>query len=361
MTGPTAKPYINDIALYKPGKSKAGAYKLSSNENPLGCSPLAREAILQSLHANQTYPDGAATALRSAIAEAEGIDPARIICGAGSDEVIGMVCAAYLGEGDTIVQSAHGFLMYSIYAAQNGATTIFAPEIDYTTHIDSLLAAVVSTTKIVFLANPNNPTGTYLPRNEVSRLRASLPDHVLLVLDGAYAEYVEDPAYDDGKSLADLHENVIITRTFSKIHGLAALRVGWGYACLDIVNTLHKVRSPFNVSSAAQVAAAAAIKDRDFVAKSVAHNRLELVRLSTALDEMSLVYTPSVGNFILVHGPTDEPAYASKLSAYLADNDIIVREVSGYGLPNALRMSIGTTQANTALIGAIKAFMKATA
>lgn len=362
MTTPTPKAHILGITPYKQGKSKTGSgttpqrlIKLSSNENPLGPSQQAIAAFrtMGDLH---RYPDGSAAALRAAIADVHGLDADRLIIGAGSDELINLLIHAYAGEGDEVLYSQHGFLMYKIYATAHGATPVAAPEKNLTADVDALLAAVTPRTKILFLANPNNPTGTLLANGEVQRLRAGLPGHVLLVLDAAYAEYVEETDYDAGTKLVDATGNTVMLRTFSKIYGLPSLRVGWGYAPAAIIEVLNRIRSPFNINSAALTAAEAAVKDVRYTAYAAEYNARERTRLTAALTSLGLKVTPSAGNFVLVHfHETGNTADAA--NRHLLAEGIIAREVAAYGLPNALRFTVGTTEENTAVIESLKVFM----
>jgi histidinol-phosphate aminotransferase len=273
---PQPRPGVLDIAPYVPGKSKGShgktLHKLSSNETPLGTSAAAKAALEAVAQKLELYPDGAASELRAAIGEVYGLNPERIICGAGSDEVLSLLAYAYLGPGDEAIYSEHGFLVYDIAIRAAGATPVVAPEKDLTTDVDAILSRVTGRTKMVFVANPNNPTGTYLPFEEVRRLHAGLPDHVLLVLDAAYAEYVRRNDYESGMELAATAENVVMTRTFSKIYGLANLRLGWGFGPAHVIDALNRIRGPFNVSGMAIAAGIAAVRDREFVAKSVEHN-----------------------------------------------------------------------------------------
>jgi histidinol-phosphate aminotransferase len=362
MTLPTPKAHILDITPYAQGKSKTGSkdapkrlIKLSSNENPLGPSQQAIAAFrtMGDLH---RYPDGSAAALRTAIGDVHGLDPNRIVIGAGSDELINLLIHAYAGEGDEVLYSEHGFAMYKIYSMAHGATPVTAKETDYTANVDALLAAVTPRTKLLFLANPNNPTGTLLANGEVQRLRKSLPEHVLLVLDAAYAEYVEEADYDAGQKMVDATENTVMLRTFSKIYGLPSLRLGWAYAKPDVVDVLNRIRSPFNVNSAALAAGVAAVKDTGYIKYAVEYNARERTRLTAALTSLKLKVTPSAGNFILVHFP-ESGATASAANQHLLAEGIITREVANYGLPNALRFTVGTTEENTAVIETLKAFM----
>ena len=356
MAGPQPNPNIMGIVPYKGGQKLPHGHKLSSNENPLGYSPKARAAIAAACERLEEYPDGNANALRSAIGAKYGIDANRIFCGAGSDEIFQLLGQAYLSPGDEIVQSAHGFLIYRLVAEQAGAATISAPEKDLCADVDAMLACVSARTKLVFLANPNNPTGTYIPYSEVKRLHAGLPENVLLVLDGAYAEYVRANDYSAGMELAGEAPNVIMTRTFSKIHGLAGLRLGWGYGPQDVIDALNRVRGPFNISAPAQAAGIAAIQDEKFVADSIDHNAAELARISEAIEAAGFQTYPSAANFVLVAFEDEPGRSASDADAFLRANGLVVRDVSAYGLPNCLRVSVGTTPANDALIDAFKSF-----
>lgn len=352
---------ILDIAAYVPGGSTAPAgvklHKLSSNESPLGASPAAIEAFKGLADHLEDYPDGAATALREAIAAAHGLNAANIVCGAGSDEILELLAGAYLGPGDEAIFTEHGFLVYRIATLAASADPIVAPETDYTADVDAILAKVTDRTKMVFLANPNNPTGTYVPIGEVRRLHENLPAHVLLVLDAAYAEYVRRNDYEAGVELVSQSQNVVMTRTFSKLHGLAALRIGWCYAPAHIADVLNRVRGPFNVTAPAIAAGAAALSDREHAEKAVAHNDQWLAWTSEELRKLGLEVTPSVGNFILIHFPPDEAKGAARANAWLTERGYVLRGVVPYGLPNALRMTIGTEEANRGVVDALKAFM----
>ncbi|MEQ9122663.1 MAG: histidinol-phosphate transaminase, partial [Alphaproteobacteria bacterium] len=301
------------------------------------------------------YPDGGAQALVRAIGEVHGLDPARIVCGAGSDELLALLGRAYAGPGDEVLYSAHGFLMYPIVALSVGATPVKAPETDLTANVDNLLAAVTPKTRIVFVANPNNPTGTMLPAAELRRLRAGLPADVLLVIDAAYAEYVDDPAYDAGASLVDEGAATVMTRTFSKIHGLAALRIGWCYAPAAIAAVLNRIRGPFNVGAPAIAAGAAAIRDLDHVERSRAHNRVERKRLADRLVQLGLSGPTSHGNFLLVRFP--DAATAEAALAALNGAGVIPRRVAGYGLPECLRITVGTAEENDKVVAALTDFV----
>ena len=357
---PQPKSGILDIAAYVPGKSGAkGAkvHKLSSNESPIGSSQKAIEAYRAAATTLELYPDGAATQLRSAIAGRFGLKAENIVCGAGSDELLQLIAHAYLSPGDEAIYSQYGFLVYPIAIQSNGATAVVAPEHDYLADVDAILARVTPRTKIVFLANPNNPTGRYLPFNEVKRLHAGLPAHVLLVLDAAYAEYVRRNDYEAGIELVATFDNVVMTRTYSKIFGLAALRLGWAYCPAHVADVLNRVRGPFNISAPAIAAGVAAIEDHDFVERAVAHNDQWLPWVMKELSAIGLEVTPSVGNFVLVHFPGDGPHHAHAADAFLQENGFVVRRMDAYGLPNALRITIGTAEANRGLASCLKAFL----
>ena len=358
MTGPTALPNILEITPYKGGQKLVGAHKLSSNENPLGCSPAAQAAVIEAAKHMELYPDGSAGALRDAIGAKYGIEPDRVVCGAGSDEIFQLLGRAYLRPGDNIVQSQHGFLVYRLIAQQAGAETRSAPETDLTTNVDAMLEQVDQNTKIVFLANPNNPTGSYIPYSEVKRLHAALPENVLLVLDGAYAEYVRKNDYSAGMELAGEMANVLVTRTFSKIHGLAALRLGWAYGPESVIDALNRTRGPFNVSAVSQAAGIASLNDDAFMAKSADHNDTELVRVKDAVKKAGFKTFPSVGNFVLIEFPEEAGRTSAEADAFLRQEGIVIRDVNVYGLPTCLRASIGTTEQNDDLIAAIEKFSK---
>ena len=354
MTTPRPRPGILDIAPYVPGASKASGgtktYKLSSNESALGASERAMAAYCAAAKDLFLYPDGSARALRSAIAELHELQAENIVCGAGSDELLQLVAKAYLGEGDNIVQSAHGFLVYSLAAQSCGADTIFAPEKELTVDVDAMLDAVTPKTRIVFLANPNNPTGTYVPDHELRRLRQNLRDDVLLVIDSAYAEYMDAADYAAGDKLVEENDNVVMTRTFSKIYGLGGLRIGWAYCPPAIADVLNRIRGPFNISSSAIAAGVAAISDQEFVERNRVFNKEHRDMVSRALGGMGLAVVPSVANFVLVKFPDDASQGADAMRKYLADNGVMVREMSAYRLPGYLRISIGTQEANARLI-----------
>lgn len=357
---PQPKPGILDIAAYVPGKSGAkGAkvHKLSSNESPIGTSQKAIEAYRAAADTLELYPDGSATQLRNAIASRFGLKAENIVCGAGSDELLQLIAHAYLSPGDEAIYSQYGFLVYPIAIQSNGATAVVAPEKDYLTDVDAMLARVSARTKIVFLANPNNPTGRYLPFSEVKRLHAGLPAHVLLVLDAAYAEYVRRNDYEAGIELVATSDNVVMTRTYSKIFGLAALRLGWAYCPAHVADVLNRVRGPFNISAPAIAAGVAAIEDHEFVERAVAHNEQWLPWVTSQLSALGVEITPSVGNFVLAHFPKTEAHDAHAADAYLQEHGFVVRRMDAYGLPGALRITIGTEEANRGLVACLKAFL----
>ena len=359
---PQPKPGVMDIAAYVPGKSAAPAgvrlHKLSSNENPLGPSPAAKEAVRAVAEKMEFYPDGAATRLREAIGEAHGLNPANIVCSNGSDEIIGLLAMTYLSPGDEAIFTEHGFLVYKIYIQAASAVPVSVRETALTADVDAILAAVTEKTRIVFLANPNNPTGTYIPFDEVRRLHAGLPKNVLLVLDAAYAEFVRRNDYESGIELVSASENVVMTRTFSKIHGLGGMRIGWMYGPAHIVDAINRMRGPFNVNAAAIEAGVAALKDRAHVDRTIAHNDRWLSWLSEELPKLGLRVTPSVGNFILIHFPAAEKHSAEKADAFLSSRGYILRRVAAYGFPNALRMTVGAEEANRGVVAALAEFLK---
>lgn len=359
---PQPRPGVLDIDVYVPGKSAVPPgvklHKLSSNENPLGPSPAAIEAVRKVAERMEFYPDGSATRLREAIAAAHGLNPANIVCSNGSDEILGLIAQTYLTAGDEAIYTEHGFLVYrnSIQAA--GATPVVVKERDERTDVDAILAAVSDKTKMVFLANPNNPTGTYIPFEEVRRLHAGLPKNVLLMLDAAYAEYVRRNDYESGIELVSSSENVVMTRTFSKVYGLGGMRIGWTYAPAHIAAALNATRGAFNVNAAAIEAGAAAMADRAHVERSIAHNDRWLPWLAEELTKLGLRVTPSVGNFLLVHFPEGSMPTAAAADAYLTSRGYVLRSVSAYGFPNSLRMTVGTEEANRGVIAALSDFLK---
>jgi len=369
MTQDTSRPQrpipragVLDIAAYVPGKSKAAAgvklHKLSSNETPLGASPKAIAAFQAAAATLEFYPDGAASGLREAIGKAYGLDPARIVCGNGSDDLLHLLAEAYVGEGDEGLYPQYGFLVYPIAIKTAGGVPVVAPETNRVVDVDALLAAVSEKTKIVFLANPGNPTGTYVPFDEIKRLHAGLPKSVLLVLDSAYAEYVRRNDYEAGLELVSTSDNVVMCRTFSKIHGLAALRIGWMYGPEHVVDAINRIRGPFNVNAPALAAGVAAIEDKEHAALAADHNELWLPKVTKALEALGLAVVPSVTNFILIDFPDVAGKRAPDADAFLQSRGIVVRRMEAYGLSNSLRMTIGSAEANEAVIAALTDFLK---
>ena len=362
QTRPQPKPGVLDVAPYVPGKSKGShgktLHKLSSNETPLGASTAAQAAIEAVAKKLELYPDGASTELRAAIGDVYGLNPDRIICGAGSDEILSLLAYTYLAPGDEAIYSEHGFLVYEIAIRATGATPVVAPEKDLKTDVDAILDRVTDKTKMVFIANPNNPTGTYLPFEDVKRLHENLPSHVLLVLDAAYAEYVRKNDYESGIELAATSENVVMTRTFSKIYGLANLRIGWGFGPAHIIDAMNRIRGPFNVSGVAIAAGVAAVRDREFISAAVQHNDKWLQWVTGELEKLGLSVTPSVGNFVLLHFPDEDGKRATDADAYLLERGCVLRLVGNYGLPNAIRMSIGSEDANRTVVAHLKDFLE---
>jgi histidinol-phosphate aminotransferase len=358
---PVPHPGVLEISPYVPGRSKATGgtklHKLSSNETPFGPSPNAIEAYMSAAAALEFYPDGAATELRAVIGEIYGINPDRVVCGAGSDELLNLIARAFVRPGHEAIYCEHGFLIYPIAVRASGGTALVAPERNNTADVDAILSLVSDKTRVVYLANPNNPTGTYLPFDEIRRLHAALPRRVILVLDAAYAEYVRRNDYESGLELAATEDNVVMTRTFSKIYGLAGLRLGWCYGPAAIIDALNRVREPFSVSTPAQVAGVAALRDRAHFDKAVAHNQIWLPKVTKALEDLGLKVTPSVGNFVLIHMPEAAGKTAAEADAFLLSRGVVLRRVTAYGFPNALRMTIGSEAANLATIDAFAEFL----
>ncbi|MFQ5775844.1 MAG: histidinol-phosphate transaminase [Kiloniellaceae bacterium] len=357
---PTPRPGILDVAPYLGGESSIPglnrAIRLASNENPLGASPQAMAAYAALGDDLHRYPDGGARELREAIARCEGLDAARIVCGAGSDELIALLVRGYAGQGDEVLHSAHGFLMYRIAAKTAGATPVATPERGLRADVEALLERVGARARLVFLANPNNPTGSYLTGDELRRLRAGLPEHVLLVIDAAYAEYVTERDYATGAALVAEFDNVVMTRTFSKIHGLAALRLGWAYCPPAVADVLNRLRGPFNVSQAAQAAGVAALRDRAHVARSRRHNARWRQWLAARVNELGLHPYPSAGNFVLVRFPAEPARSAAAALGQLKAQGILVRAMGAYGLPDCLRITVGTEEETRAVADALAAF-----
>ncbi len=357
MVVPRPRPGILEISPYVGGKAEAGGgvpvIKLSSNESAIGPSPKAKAAYADLAATLHRYPDGGATALRRALGRRFNLDPERLVCGAGSDELLALLVRGYAGPGDEVLMSEHGFLMYKISALAAGANVVMAPEKDLRADVDALLARVTSRTRIVFVANPNNPTGSYLSGEELARLHAGLPADVLLVIDAAYAEFVSAADYTDGQELAQAHANVVMTRTFSKLFGLAALRVGWMLAGAEVTDVVNRIRGPFNLSQAGQAAAVAALEDLDHQTAAKAHNDRWLPWLAKEIAALGLVVHPSVGNFLLIDFPDEPGRDAQAASAFLESRGIIPRAMGAYGLPRSLRITVGLEDENRKLVAAL--------
>ncbi len=361
MTKITPQPGIMDIALYQGGQSHVAGVehviKLSSNENPFGPSPKAIEAVRDSAATLHRYPSTDHASLRKAVGARHGLDPARIICGVGSDEVLQFIAQAYAGPGDEVIYTEHGFSMYPIIARMAGATPVMVAERERKVDVDAILAAITAQTRIVFVTNPGNPTSTMISQQELERLAQGLPDSCLMVIDGAYAEFVD--GFDGGASLVDDHENVIMTRTFSKVYGLGGMRVGWGYAHQSIIDVLNRVRQPFNLSLTALAAAEAAVNDVEFLSFCQAENARLRVWLSDELAKIGVPSDPSFTNFILARFA--DQAEAEACDDYLKSQGLIVRRVAGYNLPNALRITVGDEEACRRVVAAITTFKEGAA
>jgi len=357
MTKITPQPGIMDIELYQGGASHVegltNVVKLSSNENPFGPSEAAKEAFRKAAFDLHRYPSTDHASLREAIGQVHGVDPARVICGVGSDEIIAFLCQAYAGPGDEVIHTEHGFALYKIGAMANGATPVEVRERERVTDVDAILAACTERTKLVFIANPNNPTGTMIGEGELTRLADGLPPQTLLVIDGAYAEYVE--GYDGGAGLVDRRDNVVMTRTFSKLYGLGGLRVGWGYGPSHVIDVLNRIRGPFNLSQAALVTAEAAVRDTAWAEKCRNDNTRMRAWLAEALAGHGVPSDTSMANFILARFPTR--AAAEACDEYLKSEGLIVRRVAGYKLPNCLRITVGDEPSCRRVAHAVGQFM----
>lgn len=362
MSNPRPIKGILDIAPYVGGDAKAEGLartvKLSSNESAAGPSPKAIVAFRDAAEQLHRYPDGGSNELRDALAEMYGLDAAGIICGNGSDEIISYLTHAFCGPGDEVLYSEHGFLMYPLSAMACGATPVKAAEENYTTSVDALIAGVNERTKIVFVANPNNPTGTYLPESELRRLRAGIREDVLLVIDCAYAEFVTRNDYSAGIEIVSSHQNVVMTRTFSKIYGLAALRLGWAYCPVEIAQIYHRVRPPFNVNAAAQTAGVAALRDIAHTDMARDHNEKWLDWLTREFRALGLEVITSVGNFVTVRFGEEGSGAAQGANAFLKEQGILPRDISAYGLNDYLRFTVGLEEENRAAMAAVKEFLE---
>jgi histidinol-phosphate aminotransferase len=359
---PTAKPGIHEVSPYVPGKAKAegieNPVKLSANENILGASPKAREAFIAASEHLGLYPDGRGEGLRAAVAGRYDLEPERLILGCGTDEIFALLNQTFLEPGDNIVQGEFGFGAYAIGARANQGEVRLAPEPNYRIDVDAMLAQVDARTRLMFIANPANPTGTFVTNAEMRRLHEALPPAVLLVIDGAYAEFNTDPTFSDGLDLARDAENIVVTHTFSKLHGLAALRVGWAYAPVHVAEAVNRIRLPFNTSIAGQAAAIAALADEAFQAKSLALVEQWRPWLTQQLGGLGLDIVPSSANFILIGFPKAPGRTAAEAEAFLARRGLIVRGVGGYGLPDHLRITIGLEEHNRAVVDALADFLR---
>jgi len=359
---PKPKPGILDIAPYVGGKSSAEGFadplKLSSNENVLGTSDAARRAYVGVAGKLHLYPDGRSNGLRGALAERFALEPERLIFGCGSDEIFTLLCQVYCQPGDNMVQGQYGFLAYRIAARAAQAEVRFAPEPEFRIDVDQVLQQVDARTRLVFIANPSNPTGTWISGAEVRRLHAALPSDVVLVLDGAYAEFADDPAYEDGLELARTAPNVIVCRTFSKMYGLAALRVGWAYAATAMIDAMDRIRAPFNINLPAQAAATAALADQAFLDRSRALVIEQRPRLEASLKRLGLKVYPSLGNFVLVRFPTEAGRTAAEAEAFLAQRGVLVRGLGGYQIGDGLRITVGLPEHMDAVVEGLGAYLR---
>lgn len=361
MTVPSPKPGILDITPYVGGRAAVpgvkAVVKLSSNETPLGPSAKTVEALAKASHDLHLYPEGSAQILREAIAEVHGLDAARIVCsGEGSDALLTMLANAYLRPGDEVLFSEHDFIVYKIATLANSATPVEIPDPKLRFDVDAALARVSDKTRIVFIANPNNPTGSYISHDEMRRLHAGLPAHALLVIDAAYSEYVRKNDYEAGIEMVSNYPNVVMTRTFSKIYGLAGMRIGWTYAPASVCDVLHRIRGPFNVSMMQQHTAAAAVRDRAHLERSLAHNEQWKAYLTEEIRKLGLTVNESVANFVLIQFPKGRKS-AQEADAFLSAKGLILRAVANYGLPDALRLTVGTAEANQRVVEALREFM----
>ncbi len=352
---------ILEIEAYVAGRASAGAgvrvFKLSSNETPLGPSPRAKDAYLAAAAELERYPEGSAAELRATIASRYGLNADRIVCGSGSDELLHLLAQAYLGVGDEAIATEHGFLIYPVVTQAAGATLVVVKEKNLRADVDAILAAVTPRTKVVFLANPNNPTGSYLPVDEVKRLHAGLRRDILFVIDAAYSEYVRRNDYESGIELVATSENVVMTRTFSKIYGLAALRLGWMYAPGHVVDVINRIRGPFNVSVPAMEAGIAAMRDAAHFEAARTHNEKWLAWLSEEIAKLGLSVAPSVANFLLIGFPREAGRTAKDADQFLMKRGLILRAVASYGLPDYLRLTVGSEEANRLVVRALAELM----
>ncbi len=349
---------ILDIDPYVPGSTvksnKNRSIKLSSNENPFGCSPAVNEAIANHFKYLNRYPEGTSADVRRKLGEVYKLDPNKIICGAGSDELITLITLAYAGQGTEVIYTKHGFLMYPITALSVGAIPVVAEEKDLKANINEILKKVTDKTRILFLANPNNPTGSYLTHDEIKTLRKKLRSDILLVLDLAYAEFVDASDYVRADELCDEFDNIIMLRTFSKVYGIPSVRLGWAYANSKIIDLINRIRGPFNVSSLAQAAGVAALSDQNFVKKTIKHNNIWLEKLANDFKALGYKPYPSVANFLLVD--LGSPEKAQTIDTFLKEDGISARRMDAYKLPSCMRFTIGLEEENIELIKSLKNF-----
>ncbi|MBL4616344.1 MAG: histidinol-phosphate transaminase [Robiginitomaculum sp.] len=358
---PDPRPGLLDIMAYRGGVADAPGFaapvKLSSNENCFGASEAAKQAIANESSRLERYPDGGAILLREALAKKHALPVEKIVCGCGSDELLQLLGRSYLRPGDEVLFSAHGFLTYKLIALQNEAVPIMVPEDDLQANVERMLASVTRRTRLVFVANPNNPTGYMMPKDDLYKLHAGLPKDVLLVVDAAYAEYVDDPNYSCGMELARKFDNVMTTRTFSKAYGLAGLRIGWTFCPQRVADVLNRVRSPFNANRLGQAAAIAALADDDFVARSAEHVQKWRPWLTDEIGKCGIRVYPSAGNFVLL-GFDGDANKADAAEQFLMRKGLILRGMRGFGLPGYLRLTIGLDDENRAFAGALMEFMR---
>jgi histidinol-phosphate aminotransferase len=354
------KPGVLEITPYVGTRAEPGVrlHQLSANECALGPSPAAVDAYRAAAKEIAFYPDGGTHVLREAIGEVHGLNPDRIVCGNGSDELLTLLANAYLNPGDEVLFSEHAFLVYRIATLANSAVPVVVPEPDLRVDVDAVLSQVSAKTRLVYIANPNNPTGTYLSGEELHRLHEGLPGDALLVIDSAYAEFVRRNDYESGVEMVSRFDNVVMTRTFSKAYGLAGLRVGWAFCPAAVADVLNRVRGPYNVSVAAQAAAAAALRDHAHLEAAVAHNEIWRHWLASEIRKLGLIVDEGVGNFVLIHFPKDGPHNARAADAFLLKHGVALRPVGAYGLPHCLRATIGLEEANRATVAALAEFLQ---
>jgi histidinol-phosphate aminotransferase len=360
MTAPSPRPTIAAMVRYNPNLSapKAGRIiRLSANEGALGPSPKAMRALAEVGGQVHHYPEEEPRAMAETIGQIHGLDPERMIFGCGSDELIQALCQTYIDPGDEVIHTEYGFVMYPMCTTVAGGVPVSAPDIDYRVSVDAILERVTERTRIVFLANPNNPTGSYLSRTEVTRLHRELPENVLLVIDAAYAEFVSRNDYSDGSELVEVSENVIMLRTFSKLYAMAGLRLGWGYGPRDVINAMHVVKQPFGANRGAVAAAMAAVQDTDFVKRSVEHNEAWQPWTKARFEALGLSCLPSVTNFLMVKFPDEPTRNAAAAGEYLGERGILIRGMAGYGAPEYLRLSIGTEEEMRIVVDTVAEFL----